>query len=129
MSRGVLSVLFALSMILGLACAGRGGGPARCPGEGWCGPAEVAERMAEAAAGSTLTCPIHVESAYAKKPPAAAEGGTEGESAAPPAEAGTLPPGVPEGAHGTLDEKRTRQLRADGDANTCCYTWVAPCPG
>ncbi|WAS90244.1 hypothetical protein [Nannocystis punicea] len=124
MSRGALFVLFAVSMVLGLACAGRGGGSARCPGEGWCGPAEAAERMAETAAGSTLTCPIHVESAYARAPAA-----TEGESAAPAAESAGLPSGVPDGAHGTLDEKRTRKLRDDGDATTCCYTWVAPCPG
>ncbi|MCY0994236.1 hypothetical protein OV203_44310 [Nannocystis sp. ILAH1] len=121
MSRGASPVLFVLSLLFGLACAGRSG-PARCPGDGWCGPAEVAERMAEVAAGATLTCPIHVESAYAKDP----QGSTEGEAAA---DAGALPPGVPEGAHGTLDEKRTRQLRQDGDATSCCYTWVAPCPG
>jgi len=122
MTRGSLSVLFALSVVLGVACAGRSSGPARCPGEGWCGPAEAAERMAEAAAGSTLTCPIHVESTYATQP-AAGEGG-EGE----PAAAAGLPAGVPAGAHGTLDEKRTRKLRDDGDSATCCYTWVAPCP-
>ncbi|MCY1058700.1 hypothetical protein [Nannocystis sp. SCPEA4] len=121
MTRGSLFVLFTLSVVLGVACAGRGGGPARCPGEGWCGPAEAAERMAEAAAGSTLTCPIHVESAYAAQPSAAAEG-----AEAPPEQG--LPAGVPTGAHGTLDEKRTRKLRDDGDAATCCYTWVAPCP-
>ncbi|MFY0532806.1 hypothetical protein [Nannocystis pusilla] len=108
-------------MLLGLACAGRGG-PARCPGDGWCGPAEVAERMAEVAAGATLTCPIHVESAYAKNPPPS---DTEGEAAA---DAGRCRRGAG-GAHGTLDEKRTRQLRQDGDATTCCYAWVAPCPG
>lgn len=120
MTRRSLSVLFVLSVALGVACAGRSGGQARCPGEGWCGPAHEAERMAEAAAGSTLTCPIHIESAYA------ARAGAEGEEAA----AGPgLPAGVPEGAHGTLDEKRTRKLREGGDAETCCYTWVAPCPG
>src|SRR5690606_1317786 len=101
--------LFTLSSALGVACAGRGGGPTLCPGEGWCGPATEAERIAEHAAGSTLTCPIHVEPRYATD-----EGG--------------LPQGVPVGAHGTLDERRTGKLRADGDATTCCYTWVAPCP-
>jgi hypothetical protein len=120
MSRVAFSVVFVLSLVLGLACAGQGGGPSRCPHEGWCGPAGEAERMAEDAAGSTLTCPIHVESAYALRPAA-----IEGQEAAT---AGSLPAGVPAGAHGTLDEKRTRKLRADGDVSTCCYTWVEPCP-
>lgn len=117
MTRASLSVLFVLSVGLGVACAGRNAGKASCPGEGWCGPAHEAERMAEAAAGSTLTCPIHIEAAYAAR-------AAEGEEAAP-----GLPAGVPEGAHGTLDEKRTRKLRDGGDTATCCYTWVAPCPG
>lgn len=115
MPRSTVLVLFALSAALGAACAGRTSGPARCPGSGWCGPAAEAERMAEAAAGSTLTCPIHVESEYATR-------AGEGEAA------GQLPAGVPAGAHGTLDEKRTRQLRKDGDTSTCCYSWVEPCP-
>lgn len=111
MRRIPVFALFALSMAFGAACAGRGSGPTLCPGEGWCGPAAEAEQIAEDAAGSTLTCPIHVEPRYATD-----EGG------------GGLPQGVPGGAHGTLDEKRTGRLRADGDATTCCYTWVAPCP-
>lgn len=125
MTRITVSVLFALSMAVGAACAGRSAGPTRCPGSGWCGPASEAERMAEQAAGSTLTCPIHIESEYALRAPASGEAGET--EAAPPA-AGGLPAGVPAGAHGTLDEKQTGKLRADGDTTTCCYTWVAPCP-
>lgn len=106
--RVALSLGFAAALALG-ACAGRSSGRAACPGAGWCGPAAEAERMAEAAAGATLTCPIHVEADYA-------------------AAAGGLPTGVPAGAHGTLDERRTRRLRAEGDAATCCYAWVEPCP-
>ncbi|HEY8380462.1 MAG TPA: hypothetical protein VIK91_28460 [Nannocystis sp.] len=117
MSRSTVLVLFALSAALGAACAGSKAGPTRCPGSGWCGPAAEAEKMAEPAAGSTLTCPIHVEAAYAAR-----QGEGEG------AQAGELPAGVPAGAHGTLDEKRTRQLRSDGDMDTCCYAWVEPCP-
>lgn len=132
MKLAAVPAVFALSLGLGGACAGRGGGPALCPGEGWCGPGADAERMAEPAAGSTLTCPIHVESAHASSP-AAAEAEPAGDAAAapesPPAEVAALPAGVPAGAHGTLDEKRTRRLRTDGDATSCCYTWVAPCPG
>ena len=103
-------VAFFLSALLGGACAGRGHGRATCPGEGWCGPAADAERMAEAAAGSTRTCPIHVEAAYAQQ------------------DGGALPAGVPAGAHGTLDKRRTHKVRADGGAVTCCYAWVDPCP-
>lgn len=109
MARFAVPVVFMFSVALG-ACAGRGGGQTACPGDGWCGPAAEAERMAEEVAGSTLTCPIHVEAAYATR------------------DGGALPQGVPAGAHGRLDERRTKRLRADGDAATCCYTWVDPCP-
>lgn len=112
MVRTLGPLVFLLSAALGAACAGRTGGSARptCPGSGWCGPAAEAERMAEEAAGSTLTCPIHIEADYALK------------------DGGALPQGVPASAHGTLDERHTRRARSGGDAATCCYAWEEPCP-
>lgn len=111
MARKVGVLVFLVSAVLGAACAGRTGGAAHatCPGSGWCGPAAEAERMAEEAAGATLTCPIHIEAAYAQK------------------DGGALPSGVSAGAHGSLDEKHTKRARGDGGA-VCCYTWVEPCP-
>ena len=104
----VVLSLVVLSVVLG-ACAGRGAGPAVCPGTSSCGPASAVEPLAEETFGSTLTCPIHISATQA-------------------AEGAALPQGVPAGAHGRLDEKRTKRARDDGDAATCCYQWVDPCP-
>lgn len=109
MSRSVGLSLFVLSVALG-ACAGRGSGPAVCPGTSWCGQAAEVEPLAEETFGSTLTCPIHITASQVQP------------------EGATLPQGVPAGAHGRLDEKRTRKHRDGGDATTCCYQWVDPCP-
>ena len=109
MSRAVALSLFVSSIALG-ACAGRGSGPAVCPGTHWCGAAAEVAPLAEETFGETLTCPIHIAASQ-----------VQGEGAA-------LPKGVPQGAHGRLDEKRTRKHRDGGDATTCCYQWVDPCP-
>lgn len=110
MARFAVPVVFVISVALG-ACAGRGGGgKTACPGAGWCGAPAEAARMAEPIAGETLDCPIHIEAEYAT------QGG------------GTLPAGIPAGAHGRLDERRSERAEKDGGGPTCCYDWVSLCP-
>jgi hypothetical protein len=108
--RGVLVVAAATGLIFGASCAGRGG-PAACPGSGWCASASDAGLVAEPATGTTFTCPIGVRAAVASESGAA------------------VPAGMPPGARGTLDERATRAKRNAGDASTCCYVWNEPCPG
>lgn len=108
---GVLVVAAATGLMFGASCAGRGGGPAACPGSGWCASATDAGVVAEPSTGTTFTCPIGVRAAVAT------------ESGA------SVPAGMPPGARGTLDERATRAKRNAGDATTCCYVWNEPCPG
>ena len=64
MSRAVALSLFVSSIALG-ACAGRGSGPAVCPGTHWCGAAAEVAPLAEETFGETLTCPIHIAASRA----------------------------------------------------------------
>ncbi len=108
---GVLVVAAATGLMFGASCAGRdSGGPAACPGGGWCATATEAGTVAEPSTGTTFTCPIGIRSAVAAESGAA------------------LPAGMPAGAKGTLDERATRAKRNAGDAITCCYAWNDPCP-
>lgn len=109
MSRAVGLSLFVLSAVFA-ACAGRGSGPTVCPGTHWCGAAAEVEPLAEVTFGETLTCPIHISAVQAQ------------------GEGKPLPASMPAGAHGRLDEKQTKKHRDGGDAATCCYQWVDPCP-
>jgi hypothetical protein len=116
MRPAAVSAVFALSLVAGAACAGRGA--FRCPGEVRCDPVAVAGRLVRVGADTSLGCPLHVTPEYAEPP---AEGALAGAGSA------ALLAGVDEAAVGHLHERRTRRLQAESDATGCCYHWAVAC--
>jgi hypothetical protein len=83
--------------------------PPRCPEGAFCAPGAAAKRVAQGAEVK-LDCPARLK-----------------ELPTP------TPDGAPSNYKGDLwinvDERGTKAKRDAADTDTCCYTWVIPCPG